>query len=135
GFVSYSIQPKAGIPDGTQIVQAGTVYFDGVSLDTPTFINTTDLLTPTSKVTALTPKENADFTVNWSGDDHNGSGIASYDVYLSVDGNAFTKWQSATTDAHADIAGASANQTFAFYVVSIVNLGPAESKSAADERS
>jgi RHS repeat-associated protein len=132
GFVSYSVQPKAGIPDGTQIVQAGTVYFDGVSLDTPAYVNTTDVLAPTSHI-VLTPKENQDFTVKWTGDDHKGSGIATFDVYMSINNAAFTKWQSATTVTQAAITGATPHDTYAFYVVATDNLGHVENKPATAE--
>ena len=62
--------------------------------DTPTWLNTLDVTPPTSRVAALpaaetTTGQTATFTVDWSGTDV-GTGIASYSVYVSDNGGAFT---------------------------------------------
>ncbi len=133
GFVTYTAHPKTGLPDGTQILQNGVVYFDGSPLATPDFINTTDLNPPTSSVKAISALENTDFTVKWTGTDGGGSGIAAYDVYLKHNGDPFTKWQSATTDTSAPITGALPGDTYAFYVVAIDNLGHSEAVPASPD--
>src|SRR5207245_826855 len=96
GHISYTIQPKAGLPTGTQIRNVALITFDvnnaiatdQVSETDPTkgvdpnkqALVTIDAGAPTSHVAALpaVTLTNA-FTVNWSGtDDAGGSGIGSY---------------------------------------------------------
>ena len=65
----------------------------------------------------------ATFDVRWSGeDDPGGSGIASYDVYLSVDGAPFTLWIGGTTETSVTFAGPPGH-TYAFYSVARDNVG------------
>ena len=88
GFVQYTVQPKSGLATGTAINQQASVVFDtNAPLDTATVVNTIDTAAPTSSVAPLPATETApSFTVSWSGSDGAGSGIASYNVYVSDDG-------------------------------------------------
>ena len=61
------------------------------------------------------------FTVSWSGSDGAGSGIASYDVYVSQDGAPFTPFQTNTTATSASFTGAFGN-TYAFFSVATSNV-------------
>ena len=73
------------------------------------------------------------FTVSWSGqDDPGGSGIASYDVYASDNGGAYTLWQQDTSDTSALFLGANGD-TYSFYSVATDNVGNVESKSPTAE--
>ena len=61
--------------------------------------------------------------MSWSGsDDPGGSGIASYTIYVSTDGGAFTPWLQGTTLTQADYPGLSGD-TYAFYSVATDNVG------------
>jgi hypothetical protein len=61
--------------------------------------------------------------VSWSGqDDPGGSGIATFDVFVSTDGGPFTPFQTATTAAPATFAGA-VGHTYGFYSVAIDEVG------------
>src|SRR5262249_19208162 len=63
------------------------------------------------------------FTVSWSGsDDPGGSGIASFDVYVSDNGGDFTLWQYDTTDTSALFTG-QMGHTYAFYSAAFDNAG------------
>ena len=76
-----------------------TVVFDrNPALTTPVWSNEIDANVPTATVTAL-PAKSAPGTlhVRWKGSDGDGSGVASYDVYVSVDGGPLTLWKGDTT--------------------------------------
>jgi fibronectin type 3 domain-containing protein len=83
---------------------------------------TVDTTAPTSRVAALPAFSPPSFTVSWSGSDGSGSGIATYDVYVSVDGGAITRWQQATTQTSAVYTGTSGH-TYAFYSIATDNAG------------
>ena len=63
------------------------------------------------------------FTVSWSGTDYpGGSGIATYDVYVSDNGGAFTLFVTATTTTSTTYHG-TAGHTYGFYSVATDKLG------------
>ncbi len=132
GYVTYTIEPKATDTTGTVINAQATVYFNpslvnGSSLETQSFLNTIDTGPPTSSVGALPPEETStSFTVTWSGqDDPGGSGIASYDIYVSDDGAPYSLWESDTTAISATFAG-KVGDTYRFYSVATDNVGNVE---------
>ncbi len=140
GQLSYTVQPLAGLPTGTQIRNVAIVTFDQgetiatdqVNEDDPTQgVDPTkqDLITidagpPTSSVNPLPAVTTSPFVpVGWSGtDDPGGSGIASYTVYVSTDGGPFTPWLAGTTLTEAIYQGQSGD-TYAFYSVATDNVG------------
>ena len=60
--------------------------------------------------------------MTWSGSDGDGSGIASYDVYVSDDGGPYQLWQSDTTQTSAIYTGQDGH-TYRFYSVATSNVG------------
>jgi hypothetical protein len=127
GYFTFTVQPKAGLPTGTQITEQTSIVFDtNAGVQTPTALNTIDAGTPTSSVTALPAQSPANFTVGWSGrDDAGGSGIAAYDIYVSDNGSDFSLWQSATIATSASYAG-QGGHTYRFYSVARDNVGHVE---------
>ena len=142
GYFSYTVMPKAGLPTGTQIRDVATVTFDDnppittdqVNENDPSQgvdpakqdLNTIDAGAPTSSVTALPAFNPASFTVNWSGlDAAGGSGIDSFEVYVSDNGGAFTLWQIDTTDTSATFTGVDGH-TYGFYSAAFDNAGNAQ---------
>jgi hypothetical protein len=127
GYFTYSVQPKAGLATGTQITEQTSIVFDSnASVQTPVALNTIDAGTPSSSVSPLASQSNANFTVNWSGtDDIGGSGIASYDIYVSDNGGDYSQWQSATSATSATYMG-QAGHTYRFYSVARDNVGHVE---------
>jgi hypothetical protein len=74
-----------------------------------------DTSAPVSSVTALSPASPATFQVSWSGSDNpGGSGLAYFDLFVSVDGGPFTNWMPRTTAAGAVFPG-EPNRTYAFF--------------------
>ncbi len=74
-----------------------------------------DTNAPASAVAALPASSSANFAVQWSGNDAvGGSGLAFFDVYVSVNGGPFTNWLAHTTLQSALFAGVTGH-TYAFY--------------------
>ena len=100
GFVSYTVDPIAGLTTGVAISAAASIVFDqNAAISTNTWTNTIDNVAPTSAVSALDPTQSSvNFPVSWTGsDDSSGSGISSYEILVSTDGGAFTTWLNDTT--------------------------------------
>lgn len=130
GFVNYKIQAKPNLPTGTQLTTEASIIFDtNDPINTPVHLNTVDVERPSSSVNALpATTTNPEFTVTWSGND-TGSGIASYDIYVSVDGGEFGLLLDDTTDTSATFA-TEPGKTYAFYSVAKDNVGHQESVPA-----
>ncbi len=135
GFVQYLVQVKSGLVTGDAITAQGAVVFDtNDPIATPQITNTVDVGAPSSHVSALPATEgNTSFLVQWSGtDDSGGSGVATFDVYVSDNGGTFTLWQSDTAQTSATYSGTNGH-TYGFYSVATDNVGNEEQKSAETE--
>lgn len=122
GFVSYSIQPQANSANNTRIDAQATITFNNQTpIQTTAVFNTLDSDIPTSTVNVLPTNSNPNFTVSWTGSD-NGSGIASYDVYVATDGGEYVLWQEDTTETSATYNGEE-GKSYSFYSVATDNLG------------
>lgn len=88
-----------------------------------------DVTPPVSSVAPLPSLENsATFTVSWSGSDGaTGSGIASYNVYVSDNGGPFTPWVTGATFTSASFTGVRGHN-YGFYSVATDGAGNAETK-------
>lgn len=124
GYFTFTVQPKSSLPTGRTITgQTGIVFDSNAPVQTPEALNTIDAGSPSSAVTSLPSQSPASFTVNWSGsDDVGGSGIANYDVYVSIDGGDYTVWQSAITTTSGIYTG-QAGKSYRFYSVAHDNVG------------
>ncbi|MBK7999158.1 MAG: putative Ig domain-containing protein [Verrucomicrobia bacterium] len=81
---------------------------------------------PASSVTALPLSSGASFALQWSGDDGtNGSGIAFFDIFVSVNGGPFTNWLARTTQQSAVFNGVLGNN-YAFYSLATDEAGNQE---------
>jgi RHS repeat-associated protein len=143
GHIVYTVRTAAGLPTGTEIRNVALISFDYQTLISTNQVNpqnplagtdpakealnTIDAGTPTSAVAALPALSNAaSFNVSWSGaDDAGGSGIHSYDVYVSTNGSAYALWQHDVTATSASFTGVF-NNRYAFYSVASDNVGHEE---------
>ncbi len=134
---------KANLATGTQITSVASVVFDDNNTITTDQVDdedpskgtdpskralvTIDAGTPTSSVTALpVTSPTTSFFVSWSGtDDAGGSGIGSYDIYVSDNGGPFTRWLAGTTATSAAYVGAPGH-TYSFFSVATDNVGNME---------
>ncbi|MDB5348917.1 MAG: hypothetical protein JWN86_164 [Planctomycetota bacterium] len=136
GSFSYLVRPNADSHSGADIENRARIVFDfNDPIDTPLVHNTLDGGAPISAIAAL-PATTTDTTVTlaWSGqDDEGGSGIAGYDIFLSVDGGAWTAILTNTTDTSTTFTVARGH-SYAFYSVATDNVGdrqptPAEAQA------
>ena len=132
GFVTYTIRPKTDSPTGTLIPARATIVFDtNDPLDTPSFSNTIDADPPTSHVNPLPAMTTAaSFTLGWSGSDGAGSGIASYDIFVSDNGRPFAPLLADTTVTSTIFTG-QVGHTYRFYSVATDHVGLQQPTSAA----
>lgn len=122
GSLTYTIRPLPGLADGTALTNKATIFFDPTyganpPIATPMVTNTLDGLPPSSAVQALPASVTGAVTVQWSGTDApGGSGIASYDVYVSKDDEPYALWQIAARETSASLTG-QPGSTYRFYSV------------------
>jgi hypothetical protein len=135
GMISYDAFPTAGLPSGTLIQNRATVVFDyNDPINTPQVHNMLDSAPPTSSMLPLPATATSNtFTIQWAGQDEpGGSGIASYDIYVSVDGGDYALFIGDTTDTSATVT-AQSGHTFAFYSIAHDNVGHVEMTPTAAE--
>ena len=128
GYLSYMIEPLADLPSGTRIENKARIFFDwNDPIDTPLVFNTLDAGRPSSQVDPLPAIVDVpEFAVIWSGsDDAGGSGIATYDIYISDNGGPWTLWQDDTELTEATFNGESGH-TYAFYSRAMDGVGHQE---------
>jgi RHS repeat-associated protein len=142
GHVGFTIYPRADLPSGTEIRNVALIAFDYQTLiatnqidpQDPTAgidpnreaLNTIDAGFPTSVVETLPSTSKPTFEVRWNGsDEQRGSGIASYDIFVSTDDGPFVLWQQATTETSASFDG-EVNHSYRFYSVATDNVGHRE---------
>jgi hypothetical protein len=123
GFVSFSVDLKPGLADGTKIKNKATIIFDyNAPIETNEYINTLDLVAPTGKVQAVTLNNNQ-FTVSCSGEDAE-SGISFYKYYYSVDGGDFQLFtESDWPEVDVPIEQGRKASDYSFCVVAVDNVG------------
>ncbi len=107
GFVTYTVQPTSSATTGTVINAQATVVFDtNAPINTKVVSNTVDATVPTGSVKPLAATTSTtSFSVSWSGSDGAGSGIASYNVFVSTNGGPFQPFQTGTTATSATFTG------------------------------
>lgn len=74
------------------------------------------------------------FTLVWSGSDSTGSGIATYDIYVSRDGGAYTPYLRNTTETSTTYTG-TAGHTYRFYSIATDNVGNVQDTPSAAQAS
>ncbi|MBM4050532.1 MAG: hypothetical protein FJ279_36010, partial [Planctomycetes bacterium] len=126
GFVSFVVRPKGALPTGTEIRNQARIVFDlNAPIDTNETLNTIDAAAPTTEVQDLPAVSAGDrsFTVSWTGgDDLGGSGLVSYDVYVSDNGGPAALWLGGTTATSATFTGQH-NHTYGFYSLGLDEAG------------
>ena len=107
---------KPSLVQGTQFENKADIVFDlNEAIETPTVLHTIDLERPSSSASSPEVSESASFVVSLSGSDPGGSGVASWAVYQSVNGGAWSPWTS-TEDPNPIFTGSSGT-TYSFYSI------------------
>jgi RHS repeat-associated protein len=140
-FLTYSVQPKTGLANGTRFDALATIVFDTEApLDTPSVHNTLDNAAPTSQVTpfANATSSRPDFAVHWTASDEvGGSGLRGTtifftDTFNSVEGSL----QSLTvTDPGSGMrfTGGQVGHTYKFFSVGTDAAGNVEALAGAPD--
>lgn len=115
GFVLFSIKPKSDLPHGTVIKNKADIIFDfNDPITTPEWINTIDKVKPESYIEILPDTLYSDtITLRMHGSD-DGSGVQSYDIFLSVNDSAYTPYYQGLTGDSLRFAG-NYNNTYRFF--------------------
>lgn len=140
GYFSYTIQPKPGLATGTETRNVALITFDfnqpistdqvdphdprlGIDPEKQAF-NTIDAGPPTSNVAPLAAyQSSAIFPVSWSGqDDFGGSGISTFDIFVSDNGGPFTPWMTDTV-LTASVFHGTSGHTYGFYSLATDHVG------------
>ncbi len=135
GFVSYTIRPNPQSHTGDVILAKADIVFDnnGV-IGTPEAFNTIDAGLPSSRVTDTAFRQDSTiFDVRWTGtDDALGSGIGTYDLYVSKDGGPFEAYRR-DLDGSSVLFNAEWDHRYQFYTLSSDRAGNLEpSKTEGD---
>lgn len=115
----FTVTPKTGLATRTAISSQASVVFSNSGMSNPPvstniWLNTLDDTPPVSSVAVLPAQESSScFKVQWSGTDV-GSGVQSYTIFVSDNGEAYTAWQTNTTATSAIYSG-QPGHTYAFY--------------------
>lgn len=136
GFFNFTIRPKSGLATGTVIAMSASIVFDtNAPISTNVYSNTVDNTAPTATINTLPgTSTSANFLVTWSGSDGAGSGIATYDVFVSDNGGSFALWLDNTTAKSAKYPGINGH-SYAFYVVATDNVGFVQTSSGTAQAS
>lgn len=124
GFVGYRVRPRAELPTGTIVdAEARIVFDDNEHIDTPAIFHTLDGERPTSAVAMLAETTaGGRILLSWSGMDAGGSGLASYAIWVSVDGEPYSQLLFDTTQTSLAFDG-EIGRTYRFYAVATDNAG------------
>ena len=127
GGVKYYVTPKETTSSGTVMQSQAEIIFDfNEPIDTPLLKYTLDGDNPVATVQSVTESGKAEYLlVRWGGTDV-GSGVKSYDVYVSVDGGEWLLWQDNISFDSALYAKLDGEHTYAFYAQATDYAGNAE---------
>lgn len=132
GYVNFRIRPKSNSETGDTILARANIVFDeNESILTNEVFNVIDALPPTSLVRPpAEPVDSTAFTVSWfGGDDPGGSGLKTYNLFVSENERPFSLYRSNLTDTSLIFTGA-AGQTYCFYAEAVDQVGNIEENTA-----
>ncbi len=90
GSVLFTVKPRNGLPQHTEISNSATIRFDtNPTMTTPAWTNFVDVTPPASHVLTLgSPQIGRSFTVSWA-PDSDPADVLNYTLYASEDGGPF----------------------------------------------
>ena len=138
GYIGYTVKPKTDLATGTEITNKATIVFDwNDPIDTPLVLNTIDANVPASEVQPL-PADVTDgvVLVEWTGRDDTdgieGSGVATYDIFVQDNGGDWTLWLDDTADTSAEFSG-HGGHTYGFASVATDHVGHEEARASSPD--
>ncbi len=128
GYVSFSVDLKPNLANGTKIKNKATIIFDkNFPIETNEYVNTLDLVPPTTTMSSADINATGDaFTVHCLSEDV-GAGVDSYLFFVSEDGGDYAYYgQSVTGNLDYPITAAASGKTYSFYVLATDKVGNVE---------
>ena len=127
GFVSFSVRPKDGQPDRHAHRRPGQDRLRHQRADRHAALGQYARPRPAQQQCQFPAghDELSELRCSWAGSDGTGSGIASYDVFVSDNGGAFVRFLEGTTATSTNFNG-QVGHTYAFYSIATDNVGHAE---------
>ena len=128
GFVSFSVDLKPNLANGTLIKNKATIIFDkNYPIETNEYVNTLDLIAPTTTMSSADINATGDaFSVHCISDDE-GSGVGSYLFFVSEDGGDYAYYgQSVTGSLDYPITPGTSGKSYSFYVLATDKVGNVE---------
>ncbi len=126
GAVSFTLRRKSNLPTLTPFENRAAIYFDGnAPIITNTWINTLDVDSPESAVSALdSVQATTSIPLSWTGSDL-GSGVRYYQLWVSVNGAPFRPALEFIRDTSLIFPG-DWGYSYAFYTLAVDSAGNVE---------
>ena len=123
GCVTFSVDLKPGLKNGTQIRNKAAIIFDSnETIETNEFVNTLDIVEPTAEMKSFSMNSKGQYVVNCSGSDDD-SGISHYLFYVSANGDEYKYLGQNTEPSYAlDIEPSTDYDFIAFAVDNVGNI-------------
>jgi PKD repeat protein len=129
GFVSFSVGLKKELGTNSVLKNIASIVFDANKpILTNEYVNKLDLDKPQSQVYPLNETIDSHFPLAWTGSD-NGSGIASYTIYVMENDTALRPWKLNTPLNTAEFIG-NVGSKYKFYSVATDNVSLFEDSPA-----
>ena len=128
GYVSFSVDLKPNLPNGTKIKNKATIIFDkNYPIETNEFVNTLDLVPPTTTMSIAAVNGTVDaIDVKCTSVDA-GSGVGSYLFFVSKNGEDYAYCgQSVTGAITYPVTLGNPVDTYSFYVLATDKVGNVE---------
>ncbi|MFC2086049.1 T9SS type A sorting domain-containing protein, partial [Bacteroidota bacterium] len=127
GFVSFAVDPVAGLESGDELRNHATIVFDAnPPIRTNDVVNTLDYEAPVTSMLDLAEQVAADrLAVRWnSSDRENGSGVDVVNLFASVDGSGYTYIGKSASDSL--VVPLTIDGTYSFYALAVDRVGNIE---------
>ena len=132
GYVSFSVDLKPGVENGTEIENKATVVFDkNVPIQTNTWRNVVDTEAPVTEMlpTGYDSGKGAVVVPCRSADDKGGSGVGRYIYYMSKNGGEYAYCAETNTPVLEYPLDRSSQDNYSFYAVAVDNVGNTEQEA------
>jgi len=124
GFVTFSVDLKPGLTDGTQIANKATIIFDkNTPIETNVYSNVLDLEAPVTTMLSAKMKDSTNIVVTCKSNDSK-SGAATYQLYASLEGSPYIL--QGIYPAGDIIFTAPCDGLYSFYILAVDNAGNTE---------
>ena len=129
GYVTFSVDLKPGLKNGTQIKNKAAIKFDyNDVIVTNEYVNTLDLNAPTTQMKTVTKQNDGSFLITCEGSDSE-SGISHFMFYASTDGSDYKYLGQSTEPSY--VFTSQANENYSIVALAVDHVGNAQ-KSAPE---